>query len=251
MEGENTLDGKILAEYLNSQFSFWQNIEFFVRLIVACACGALIGVERSRRFKEAGIRTHIIVCCASALMMIVSKYGLADLTNAAGVAFNGTRGADSARIAAQVVSGISFLGAGVIFKHGSSIKGLTTAAGLWATAGIGLAVGAGMYVLGVFTTALVTILQIVMHKFVVGADILSVCRLSFTVRNSDQLQIGWDDFIHQHRMQIVECNIKYHEDGTVSYDVTVRTMQEITVRELDTFLREYGEVRDISCSSLA
>lgn len=244
------LNSMILADYLNSQFSFWQDIEFFARLVVACACGALIGVERSRRFKEAGIRTHIIVCCASALMMIVSKYGFADLTDAADVMFNGTKGADPARIAAQVVSGISFLGAGVIFKHGSSVKGLTTAAGLWATSGIGLAIGSGMYILGIFTTALVTILQIVMHKFVVGADTLSVCRLSFTVRNSDQLRLAWDDFIHQHRMQIIECNIKYHENGNVSYEVTVRTMHEVTVQELDTFLQEYGEVWDVSCSSL-
>lgn len=244
------MNGIILADYLNSQFSFWQNVEFFARLIVACACGALIGMERSHRFKEAGIRTHIIVCCASALMMIISKYGFADLTDTANVMFNGTRGADSARIAAQVVSGISFLGAGVIFKHGSSVKGLTTAAGLWATAGIGLAIGAGMYMLGIFTTVLVTVLQIVMHKFVVGTDTLSVCRLSFTVFNSCQLQDAWDDFIQQHRMQIIECDIKYRENGTVSYNVTVRSVHEITVRELDTFLQEYGEVRDVSCSSL-
>lgn len=240
----------VLADYLNSQFSFWQNIEFFARLVVACACGALIGVERSRRFKEAGIRTHIIVCCASALMMIVSKYGFADLTDAAGVMFNGTRGTDSARIAAQVVSGISFLGAGVIFKHGSSVKGLTTAAGLWATSGIGLAIGSGMYILGIFTTALVAILQIVMHRFVVGTDTLSVCHLSFTVCNSNELRMAWEDFIRQHRMQIIECNIKYHENGNVSYDMTVRTMHEVTVQELDTFLQEYGKVWDVSCSSL-
>ena len=189
------MSGTILAEHLNSQFSFWQNIEFFARLIAACACGALIGIERSRRFKEAGIRTHLIVCCASALMMIVSKYGFVDIVDASGALLNGVRGSDGSRIAAQVVSGISFLGAGVIFKHGNSIKGLTTAAGLWATAGIGLAIGAGMYILGAFTTALVTILQIVMHKFVVGADTLSVCRLSFTVYNGSGLQAAWNDFV--------------------------------------------------------
>lgn len=244
------MNGTILAEYLNSQFSFWQNMEFFARLITACSCGALIGVERSRRFKEAGIRTHIIVCCASALLMIVSKYGFADLTDAMGVPFSGIRGADSARIAAQVVSGISFLGAGVIFKHGNSIKGLTTAAGLWATAGIGLAIGAGMYILGAFTTALVTILQIVMHKFVVGADTLSICRLSFTVYNSSGLKTAWNDFVRQHRMQVVECSIQYHESGNVSYDATVRTMREVTIQELDAFLQGYGAVCNVSCSSV-
>lgn len=242
--------GTTLAGYLNSQFSFLQNIEFFARLVVACVCGALIGIERSRRFKEAGIRTHIIVCCASALMMIVSKYGFADLTDAAGIMLNGTKGADPARIAAQVVSGISFLGAGVIFKHGSSIKGLTTAAGLWATAGIGLTVGAGMYALGIFATVLITALQIMMHKFVVGSEMLFACRLSFIVRDSDRLRMAWDGFIRQHRMQVVECTIQYQDNGTVNYDVTVRSTQEINIRELNAFLKEYGEVRDVSCSSL-
>ena len=130
-----------LTTYLNSQFSIAQNLDFFLRILLACLCGAGIGFERSRRLKEAGIRTHVIVCCAAALLMIVSKYGFADLTSATGEVFAGTRGADPARVAAQVVSGISFLGAGVIFKHGNTIKGLTTAAGIWATAGIGLAIG--------------------------------------------------------------------------------------------------------------
>ena len=131
-----------LCEYFNSQFSIMQDLDFLVRILAACFCGACIGFERTKRFKEAGIRTHIIVCCAAALIMIVSKYGFADLTYPDGSVFNGTRGADPARIAAQVVSGISFLGAGVIFKNGSTVKGLTTAAGIWATAGIGLALGA-------------------------------------------------------------------------------------------------------------
>ena len=241
----------MLVEYLNSQFSVLQNVDFFIRILAACFCGACIGFERSKRFKEAGIRTHIIVCCASALMMIVSKYGFADLTDAAGTFFNGTRGADPARIAAQVVSGISFLGAGVIFKHGSSVRGLTTAAGLWATAGIGLAIGAGMYTIGIFTTVMVAIFQILMHKFVVGADSLTTNHLRFTVHNSEALQQAIDAFTLEHKMQIAECSIKYHENDYVSYDVIVRSNREITVRELDRFLRQYGEAKDVSFVSMA
>ena len=143
--------------YFNSQFSLAQNLDFCFRMVLACACGAAIGVERSRRFKEAGIRTHIIVCCAAALIMMISKYGFADLTNPDGSVFNGIRGADPARVAAQVVSGISFLCAGVIFKNQGTVKGLTTAAGIWVTAGIGLAVGAGMIVPALFATVLVSL----------------------------------------------------------------------------------------------
>ena len=88
-----------LGGYMFQQFSLGQYLEFFLRILVACICGAAIGFERSMRFKEAGIRTHIIVCCAAALTMIISKYGFADLTDPAGVVFNGTRGADPARVA--------------------------------------------------------------------------------------------------------------------------------------------------------
>ena len=82
-----------LCEYFNGQFSLAQNIDFFIRILAACFCGACIGFERSKRFKEAGVRTHIIVCCAAALIMIISKYGFADLTAAGGAVYNGTHGA--------------------------------------------------------------------------------------------------------------------------------------------------------------
>ena len=169
--------------YFNSQFTLAQHLDLCLRLVISCLCGAAIGIERSRRFKEAGIRTHIIVCCASALMMVVSKYGFVDLV-CNGMDYAGTKGADPARIAAQVVSGISFLCAGVIFKNGGTIKGLTTAAGVWITAGIGLAVGAGMLVPAVFTTVLVCLLQYLMHRYAIGADAYSAARLQFTVKTA-------------------------------------------------------------------
>ena len=239
----------LLVEYLNSQFSFAQNMDFFVRILAASLCGACIGLERSKRLKKAGIRTHIIVCCAAALMMVVSKYGFADLTDAAGVAYNGTRGADPARIAAQVVSGISFLGAGVIFKHGSAIRGLTTAAGLWATAGIGLAIGAGMYAVGIFVTILIAVYQILMHKFLVGIDSLTVIQLRFTVRNSEAIREAIDVLTAKYALQVTECSIKHLDNDYVNYDMTVRSTQDVSIQELDRFLRQYGEVRDISLSS--
>ena len=236
----------LLVEYLNSQFSLTQNVDFFLRIVVACLCGALIGAERSKRFKEAGVRTHIIVCCAAAIMMIVSKYGFADLTSAAGGNFNGTRGADPARVAAQVVSGISFLGAGVIFKYGSTVKGLTSAAGLWATAGIGLAIGAGMYPVGVVSAVLIVILQSLMHKFVVGADSLSSSHLTFTVRWEDAgTQELLADYILEHGMQLSDTKIVYHDDGFISYDLILRSNKELTITELSDYLRAHGELRSV------
>lgn len=240
----------VLAEYMNGQFSLVQELDFFVRILAACLCGACIGFERSRRLKEAGIRTHIIVCCAAALMMIVSKYGFADLTSVEGAVFNGTRGADPARIAAQVVSGISFLGAGVIFKNGSTIKGLTTAAGIWATAGIGLAIGSGMFIIGIFTTAIVALLQIIMHKFTVGADALVTSHLQFTVLNREDFQKRFADYSTEHKVQIVESTVTLEDDGCALYDVVLRSPHDMTIQELDFFM-ESKNVRSINCMPVA
>lgn len=116
------------------------------RLAGALALGTVIGLERERRGQPAGIRTHAVVCIGAALMMI---------TSIKVAAFSADR-ADPGRIAAQVVSGIGFLGAGAILKHGTSIRGLTTAACLWGVAGAGLAVGAGFWLEAIFGTAFIT-----------------------------------------------------------------------------------------------
>ena len=136
-------------------------IVWILRLVVAAICGLAIGIERTARSKEAGMRTHTIVCLAAALMMMVSKYAFGDLAGELGA---GTREADAARIAAQVVSGIGFLGAGIIFYKRDLLHGLTTAAGVWATAGIGLAIGGGMIIIGVIATALLIAIQLILHK---------------------------------------------------------------------------------------
>lgn len=114
-----------------------------MRLSLAAVLGALIGLDREYRAKEAGLRTHFLVAMGSALFMIVSIYGFGE----------GHMG-DPGRIAAQVVTGIGFIGAGSIMIHKQFVRGLTTASGLWATAGIGLAVGCGMYWVGVIAMLL-------------------------------------------------------------------------------------------------
>ncbi len=137
---------------------FSDEIEFVIRLILSCICGGLVGLERSRKRKEAGIRTHIIVALGASVMMIVSKYGFFDVLQYQHVTL------DASRLAANVVTGISFLGAGVIFVRGVSIRGLTTAAGIWTTAGVGLSIGAGMYMVGICTTILLLFIQLVMQR---------------------------------------------------------------------------------------
>ncbi|EOO19945.1 MgtC/SapB family protein [Bacillus cereus] len=136
------------------------HIDFIIRIGVAGLLGAIIGIEREIRSKEAGLKTHFLVAVGSALIMVVSKYAFSDIV------FEEHMALDPSRIAAQVVSGFGFLGAGTIIIQKQAVKGLTTAAGLWATAGIGLAIGAGMYVVGIGAMILVLIgLEIVSRIF--------------------------------------------------------------------------------------
>ena len=236
-----------LAASLNSMFSTPQILEFCLRVIVAALCGAAIGFERTRRFKEAGIRTHIIVCVAAAMAMIVSKYGFADLSADGGMF--GTRGADPARIAAQVVSGISFLGAGVIFRHGGTVTGLTAAAGVWAPAGIGLAVGAGMYWLGVFVAVLVALLQIMTHWFAVGGDAYASNHLHATVRTDERFREVLQTKLREWKAQTVESKVTRNADGSITYELTLMMPRSISTEELMELARNYDEIIEISGSN--
>jgi len=234
------------AENMARQFSLWQYFEFFLRVLAACVCGAAIGYERSKRLKEAGIRTHIIVCCAAALTMIVSKYGFADLVGADGAPLYGTKGTDPARLAAQVIGGVSFLGAGIIFRNGNSIKGLTTAAGIWATAGIGLAIGAGMYIMGVFSTLVVAVIQILMHKFTIGVDSMVVGRMHCVVGDTAEFRKALNEYIERNKMQLLEIRVDLQEDGSAAYDLTLRMRHDVTVNDLSKFMESVGDVRAVS-----
>ena len=124
-------------------------LEIVSRLLLAALLGSIVGIERERLSWAAGLRTHMLVAVGAALVMVVSAFGFADIQNAKNVSL------DPSRVAAQVVSGIGFLGAGSIVLRGEIIRGLTTAASLWVVAAVGLAVGGGMYVAAIAATAIV------------------------------------------------------------------------------------------------
>jgi putative Mg2+ transporter-C (MgtC) family protein len=123
--------------------------ELLIRLLVAVALGGLIGLERELRDRTAGFRTHILVCVGSAVFTMVSAYGFEAFMTTADASVVRM---DPGRIAAQIVTGIGFLGGGAILRYGATVRGLTTAAGLWVVAAVGMAVGVGMYFLSVATT---------------------------------------------------------------------------------------------------
>jgi putative Mg2+ transporter-C (MgtC) family protein len=138
-------------------------LDFIVRIFVAAILGGLIGLEREYRAKEAGFRTHFLVAFGSALFMILSAYGFE------GALVSPEHRLDVSRIAAQVVTGIGFIGAGTIIFQKNAVRGLTTAAGVWVVAAIGLTCGAGMYILATAATVLVLVgleaFNIILHKF--------------------------------------------------------------------------------------
>ena len=231
-----------LSTYLpESTLTLFDNLEFLIRLLLSAALGALVGLERSKRQKEAGVRTHCIIACTSALFLMLSKYAFVDTAIGADV----LRGAEPARIAAQVVSGISFLGAGVIFKNGNSIRGLTTAAGMWGTAAIGMAVGAGMYWLGLIEAAILVAIQIILHRFPVGADALTTQEILVEMEDTPELQAQFDALLKGHNGQVVESNLS-RDEGYLRMEITAKLEPPITHDEALTFLKSNNGVRKVS-----
>lgn len=135
--------------------SVWECI---LRLVLSALFGGFIGLERELRLKGAGIRTHLIVSFASCMMTLVSKYAFFDMMELEAVKL------DPSRVTAGLVTAIGFIGAGAISAHKRSLTGMTTAAGLWATVGIGMAVGAGMYHIGTFGAVFIVVIQALLHR---------------------------------------------------------------------------------------
>ena len=158
----------IVPNFLDS-IPFWLNL--VLRVLIAGVCGFIIGFERKTRSKEAGIRTHTILAIGAALFMIVSKYSFSDLVRVVYEGgqptyqyYLGMSATDASRVVAQAVTGIGFLGGGVIVYTKGSLHGLTTAAGIWATAGVGMMVGSGvgtLIILGILTSVLIVCIHLV------------------------------------------------------------------------------------------
>lgn len=204
---------------------FSENSFYIIRMIISALCGAMIGLERSRRQKDAGIRTHMIVALGAALSMLVSKYGFFDV-----VGFDGIS-ADASRIAANVTTGVSFLGAGVIFVKDLSIKGLTTAAGIWTTAAVGLAIGAGMYTVGIGSTVLMIILQVILHRFFSGLE-NTLNEFTIVLKEDPNNIESFKKALEDINITFESCKMKRNNDGTVKLDVTIKKARSTSMYEI-------------------
>lgn len=171
--------------------------EYLLRVIGAGICGVLVGYERKSRMKEAGVRTHFIVALGAALMMVISKYGFQDQLDWPNL------GLDPARIAAQVVSGVGFLGAGMIFMQRHTVKGLTTAAGIWATAGVGMAIGSGLYILGAGATLIILVGQKLLHSRFSWLASPKTHQLVISLTNAEGAMGRIQELLHEQNISIL------------------------------------------------
>ena len=190
------------------------NFDFVLRLLVAGILGAVIGLDREYRAKEAGYRTHLLVSLGSALIMIVSQYGFQEIIKEDSVTL------DPSRVAAQVVSGIGFIGAGTIIFQKQLVRGLTKAAGIWATAGIGLAVGAGMYVIGIAAMVL-TLVGLEVLSYLFKSIGMKSSMITFSTDNKQVLK-GIADRFNSKDYLIVSYQMDKREHGGIeTYQVTM------------------------------
>lgn len=187
-------------------------------LMLSMLFGFIIGYERRLRSKEAGVRTHTIVCVGAALLTIISKH-----------IGNG----DPGRIAAQIVSGVGFLGAGMIVYKQHEVKGLTTAAGVWATAGVGMACGAGLYVVAAAATGVMLAVQFVLHSRLFRTRKTYSIKIEFLYTGDENLKIkgifGTDRFNHL---------VIKRENNQVLYSATLNTETEYSSSHLNDIVKE-------------
>ena len=187
--------------------------EIALRIILACFFGGIVGFQRERHDSPAGFRTHILVSLGAALIMILSMYGFSD--------FNSVN-KDPARLAAQVVSGIGFLGAGTILRDGVSVKGLTTAASLWVVSAIGLATGAGLYFSSFFATLLVfvTLERSIEHYFFRSKQIIKIVTINGTCKVKEVNRIIESNKIFPHN---ISMTLLSEEQNRTTFVYALRT----------------------------
>ena len=210
------------------------HIEYFIRILLAGICGAIIGLERRKRFKDAGIRTHLILSIGCAVIMIVSKYAFSDVLDY-----------DAARVASNIISGVGFLGAGVIFVKSGSVRGLTTAAGIWTTAAIGMAIGAGFYFLGIGVTIILVLLQLLLYRLVPALESIEVAELLIKAKRTPNILENIKAELDKNNIYISTMKVKKLEKE-LEIRFSVKVQKDHSMQGLFELLSSYDEIIEIS-----
>lgn len=219
-------------------------LDLTIRLLLSILFGGIIGIERESVNRPAGFRTHILVCVGSTLTMLVSLY-IFEL-------YEGRTSVDPARIAAQVVSGIGFLGAGTILREGATVRGLTTAASLWTVAAIGLAIGSGFYFAAGITTVLTFVTLISLSKF---ENYLIKRRLSqeiiLTIKDNPG-QIGKiGTALGDMNVNIRNIKMQSIEHGKLHVFLTLRTPLNLDVNDIVIALAKIDGIYNVECDNVS
>lgn len=215
-----------------------------LRILLAGICGGVVGLERKNRSKEAGIRTHCVVACGAALIMIVSKYAFFDIGEIAGlVGFGGEIRLDPSRVASTIASGIGFLGAGMIFVHKNTITGLTTAAGIWATSGIGMAIGAGLYIIGISATVAILTAQVLLHIDFHRSRHSRMKRLNVKNVGEEMFQKSIMEYFKTKKIQVHSTAIECNDENLRNYTFVLELPDEVCEDEILTFVKHKSSIK--------
>lgn len=215
------------------------DMELVLRCLLACICGFVVGFERTKHQKAAGIRTYIIVAVGAALFTIISKYGFTDAIG------NGLR-VDVSRVACNIVTGVGFLGAGTIFMRGNRIQGLATSAGIWAMAAIGMAIGTGMYLVGIVATVIVFGVQTFFSKFAHGRFGIKIPGKLIVNMNDDEKTLErLEKVLEKAQIEISSSHIKRNKDHMLTYTFGLQMPEGIDVQEIVEQISKIKSVRSI------
>lgn len=212
------------------------------RLGLACILGLALGIERALRSKEAGPRTHSLITIGAALFMILSKYAFFDL---AGEPSNS--GMDGSMIACQIICGVNFIGAGLIFKGGRyNVSGLTSATGIWFSAAIGMACGCGLELIAAFATTYIILIQWFFHRMKIGGSSLTIQTLQLTLLNTPHI---WRVLYRQQRkygMEILRAKVVRLPHNQLDLTLTVTTERSLTFERALKLMDQQPEIKSIS-----
>ena len=222
--------------------NIWVDLEILFRIVLAIVLSFIPGMERELTGKFAGLRTHILVCTGACVFTILSLYGFQFTTNTAGVIVQD----DPARIAAQVITGIGFIGAGTVMRHGTSVSGITTAATLWVCAAIGMSCGCGQYITAIIASIATLIVLISIRAF--EKNVLAKRKISYTVfdvalsANMNECS-NIENIFENNFHKIFKFNKKLINHEELHFGATISTKK--TLNELNEMFKEIKCINSI------
>ena len=212
-------------------------VSICLRIVLSLIIGGILGLERGRKNRPAGFRTYILVCLGSTLVMMTNQY-ICEVFESG----------DPSRLGAQVISGIGFLGAGMIYFNGRhSVKGLTTAAGIWATSGIGLAIGAGMYAMGIATSLLILVMQFLLHKNIKFLQTPNEEQLSIVIPDDKESMDYINNVLSHHDISIIKLKkCTRTNDNMLELQLKVHVPQDLDYTKLLEVFQESDSISSIT-----